>query len=264
MNPRELIQPCLDADGLVAPVPIDPPPPATRNSSGNGLMYRAEYEIEIQSMPGFVDMAEFRDIIRACEAEPGNLKRGPVHPDQNDHDDYTGVAAASTWAASRILSRGRAGVPVQGTQIRWVYNNVCPGTFWHPGEPRSRNERIIGWLLGAPAGHRVNGNAFLGRFPHLIAHFQWAAGETPPLWRRLIWCLVVATACWGDPKQQDGWRLTYLMAHVAPPRSPEMCAVSIWRTRFRKHWPGGIAEVRRRYFGWNHPLAVLAETRPGL
>ncbi len=84
---------------------------------------------------------------------------------------------------------------------------------------------------------------------------QFAAGETPPIWRKFWWCLSVLFSLTANKNNQDAYTLSWQLTRVAEGKS-WLCdlIISFWRKKFRQQFPGGISEVLENYFGFRHPL----------
>lgn len=210
MSLREEIKAYQDDDHLVAPWKTTP---GQRNASGNGPAYTALFLILLKRMNLTDDTPQPYFAIRGCFKKMGLLTRGPVQTDQEQMDDYIAVTAASPIFAAEVLAYGR-----QQKLLRFNYNNVTPGKFTL--------------------------NSWIGRMPHVVIHFQFAAGEMPNILKRLYWALVVITAGKKNPKDQDARLLTWLMISVARGKS-KICdyAIKKWEARLAREWPGGMKSV---------------------
>lgn len=229
MGLRDEIESYRDMDGLVAPKRTFP---GQRNASGNGILYTAEYFLLLDLRGELLhpkDPADFMAVLLSCQNEPGLFNRSPVHPDQEAPDDYLGLVLAS-----EVLRLPYAmDIWAYGDRNHFVYNNVRPGKFT--------------WT------------AWFGRMPQVVAHFQWCAGFTPALWRRLWWCGAVATAGFRGKGGEDAWILSWLLTRIIEREhvgdSLERMAIKIWRWRLKRAYPGGMKGVFSRYFGPEHPIA---------
>lgn len=160
---------------------------------------------------------------------PGLLMRSPAHLDlQEGPDDYV---AAGFYAdmidrvyAKEILKYGRSQKWL-GLIPKYLYNNVNPGVF--------------------------TGSAWIGRQQQVIAHLQWAAGETPPMWRRLWWASVILLSAYvAERDDQDGKVLSWMLIKVAYHKGGwlERFVSDRWVKIFRLQYPGGIGQVLKDYF----------------
>jgi len=251
MSLKEEILSYTDQYGLVTP---------NGQPSGNGLLYSAEYLAlldELDNM-GPDDVLHFHKVYYNCEKEKGLYNRHPNHTDQQGPDDYVGIATTAALIrpemARDLLAYGRNNLaPLKGfiveqnklspslkkilvflfgnVRVKYNYNNVNPGT--------------------------TNRSSWLGRQPQLITTFQMAAKERVALPRLLYWCLVISTSGLFDPKSQDAWSLSYLSLKVGGDHNfLTRLTRSIWRKRFKKHWPGGLNNLFATYFNNpEHPLA---------
>lgn len=219
---------------------------------GNCLLFTAQYACLLKRK-GYMD-PETRDAlvfaVHDCQVDPpmGLYQRHPVAfvGDQEGPDDYIGLGAivyacSVPSIAQEILDFGRCCHyrPFWPLKLKYYYPNHIP-------------------YQTAP-----NVCAWLGRFPAVIAHLQWAAGEVPSLWRRLWWAGTVAlTGCFGPDYDKDGgqdaWILSFMLCEVAPDRVLERWAKGVFRKRLLKVWgDGGMRAVFARYFRDDrHPHAV--------
>lgn len=216
------------------------------HTSGNGLLYSAEMYIILNRLGLLddIDKQKIKQVIRNCQQEPGLFNRHPESREQNAQDDMIGVASLVHelgWKdiAEEILAYGQKKTFITrlygfiGIFLRYVYNNNNPGVF----------------TLGA----------WLGRYPHLVAHFYFAANKNPPLWRKLWWALVVFLSARQDIKHQDAWQLTWLLCHTAKGKS-FICdlAIRYFVNKLDEVTDGeGIGRINGEYFGnMNHPIAI--------
>lgn len=227
MSLREKIISYLDSYGFVCPQILRP--------SLNGLLYTGYYYSLLGARKELKDAEDYLSwnyLVVLCEKEAGLLNRSPMSTDQEAVDDYIGVACASSFIApsiaKRILEYGRTHFVKYGPlKLFYYYKN-------------GRDE-------GA------NWNAWLGRFPALICQLEWAARETPPLWRRIYWAISTAFAGLFEPTSQDPWMQSYIMILAAPRGIARWFATVIWKFRIRRTWKDGIHGPFYAYFG-EHPL----------
>lgn len=208
----------------------------TRNpegSSGNAVLFAAEEAILRRKLDDWSGSVTLVQSIRACcEIERGLLKRPhPFSQDQESLDDYIGLAAIDPGLAREALAYGRAHFyrPLPFLKLAYQYSM------------RNEEKDVIAWL---------------GRFPAMIAHLQFAAGETPPLWRRLWWTASIAMS--GKPDQQDPWILSWVMLETNAKGDSFLADVAhgFWRWRLERAYPKGLSEVFRKYFNDEaHPIA---------
>jgi hypothetical protein len=133
---------------------------------------------------------------------------------------------------------------------------------WRQDEERPDDHIGIG-ACGAPGaaravldyfdGHPVYLSAFKYRFPAIIAHLEWAAGERPSLWRRIYWMLSFLVS--GGAGDQDPWVQGFLMLETAPESWQKRLAAGIYWARLKRAWPGGLAQVFSGYWSPEHPTA---------
>lgn len=224
----------------------------TGDPSGNCLMFWGE-EAVIRHDLGLDsnDSRAFATAVGFCQLEPGNYSRtpkgAPFHSDQEGWDDFIGITTGAAlvgayFVIAQIILFGRRHF------FRW-------GPF----------RFAYSYPTSSPAPEEIRDPVpWFGRYLQFVAHLRWCAGETPNPLQRLVWFFAVAAAGWNEPQGQDPWRLSYLMLRAQKVRRsfwhfPERLAEWIWRLRFLRHWPGGIRDVRARYFNDpNHPLARFA------
>lgn len=215
--------------------------------SGNSLLFTAEKFIALtieRGAPSLEDAEEFSRLVARAQLSPGLYARTPAgyayHEDQEGHDDYIGIAAASA-----VLGTPHALAIVQQGENPFKLWGPIDINHYYPNKPGALDWR-----------------AWFGRFPATVAHFEYAAGVTPNLWHRLMWAYSVATAGADEPTAQDPWILSWLMVKTTEGHEGWMArqAVAIWRTRLKRHWPGGIGQVLARYFNNpQHPLALALQ-----
>lgn len=224
MTLREELADYTDAYGLVHPNKN----PGPNNWSGNGLLFTAEALMLIykDSPPSVEEQREIERIYNSCEAEAmGLYRRHPVAflRDQEAIDDYIGIGAAAyitgTGMAVEVLEYGRA--------HHWLMNNVDGKWNW---------------------------SAWLGRFPAMICHLEFAAGGRSSLWKRLWWALTVAFQPWSSESDPI---LSWLMVTVCAKRS-FVCSLATdhFYRRLKKRYPGKMRQVFEIYFNsTDHPIA---------
>lgn len=223
--------------------------PWEEGSSGNGILYTA-HRVLLLSELGLLTQQEKRrasESLNHCEVENGLIRRSPSNPDQEGPDDQFGALTISYFTdggafARRWLKYGRTSGPkFLGDRIPFWFSNVSPGEIRYPAhDPKAGN---------------INWSAFMLRFPALIAHAKWAAGETPNPFEQLYWA---ASLLKRRPKgDQDGWVMSYHMVAVAGDQNvlTRFCA-KIFRRRFFAYYPAGMGELLGDYFKNRfHPLA---------
>lgn len=250
-------KPYTDKFGLVQPEAGSP-----AGTSGNGLLYTAQAVVAYHDNDDLTQLKAlaFDTVFTMCEKQPGLMMRAPQgKDDQEGPDDYVGCGLFSSYAddgelAKRILSYGDVRCitfdPLAedaskrtlskivyytlrilnlGRGIRYVYNNVDPGKF-----------TLSSWL---------------GRQPALIAHLKIAAGITPTLLERLVWC----AGLWVAPSKDnhDAWILSWCRVRSWRKRGIlEKLSVWMWERKFKKIW-GNPGDLLAAYFNNpNHPNAV--------
>lgn len=200
--------------------------------SGNGIRYTCEYWFALEKP--YHTVSENIDILtslRICEPKPGLLYRHPTNKlEQEGPDDYVArIAVCTSWPidcfAKRFLEYGRAN--------GFIYDNNPFLTKISP--------------LFADTG------AYLGRQQQIICHAMWAAGEEPDLILKAWWVLALMQSAFS--KKQDSKILGWYLVKVAKGRSSAIdLFILFWRWKFKKHYPGGVGEVLKNYFGSDeHP-----------
>lgn len=245
MTIRESYAKYTDPFGLVSgnPNPLE--------SAGNAILFTAQklWALHNRMLLNQDDVDQFtKSIYSECQVVPGLYRRNRFTNDQEGPDDLVGLASTSLFGtpyAELLLSYG------ERSFFKW---GPFKFRYYYPNFP--------------PYAAKPNARAWLGRQPQLIAHFQFAAGELPPLWRRIWWAVVIATTRLLRPDPyaeggQDAWTLSWLLVktyELASHRKAELrsfwCdyALPFWYRRYKKTWPGGINEVFEHYFADpNHP-----------
>lgn len=225
----------VDQFGLIAPSRVTPD---RVYGSQNGLLFTAEFVVMLKKRGELTFDAKehFFNIYQKCMVEKGLFARGPGHPEQEGPDDYVGIAALSYALdlplAKWVLDYGRSHPVSWGPlTLDYNYNNVTPNTL----DPR--------------------GSSWLGRQPQLIAHLMWAAGETPPLWMRLWWCLVIVLSTFAEPGDQDARFLSWLLVNTGKHGWIEKIAIKWWYYKLKKTYPDGMRSVAGSgYFEAGHPF----------
>ncbi len=232
MTLKEYIKNYMDSDNLVA---LNPTVPGQVNASGNGLLYTSLYYmcLSLRNELDESDHFDFDYLIRTCEREPGLLMRGPHHGDQEGPDDYLGVTAASLLLS---LPNIPAKIVAYGNH-RYIYNNVQPGTYYHPDG-------------------RFNWSAMFWRMPQVIAHFHHTNRSKPTLFHRIYWALAVMYSTKEPASNQDAWMLSYLLVSAHDDRS-WICrqVFKLWNKK-RKAKGIAVKDIVMRVMGPMHPVTL--------
>ena len=196
---------------------------APNGSSGNDLLFTAEARLVRLNQGAWTndDQAQMLSNIHTkAELSPGLYTRPGWTQDQEDPDDYYGLATMDPNVAQAILSYGQSHF--------WYFKTVSNPAWFEP---------------------------IFFRFPALIAHVKWCAGHKPNLFLRLYWAACVAYS--GSLTSQDPWLLNNLLISVAGNKGfIEKLATKIYKSRLKKIW-GTLGNVYAAYFGNDkHPLAV--------
>jgi hypothetical protein len=245
-------------------------------NSGNSLLFHAHY-VWTMVRRGYwlagLDRAKTLINVDKCQVDnamPGLFARAPhgIWPweDQEGPDDYIGVISMSAADpqlpfAQDFLAYGRSGpgAPIRQPlendghpwlaklfgwiRLHWVFNNCVPGLLVRWEGPRE----VSNWT------------AWLGRFPQIIAHAEFASRQRPPLWRRIWWAgSVWQAARFSDKDGTDQWILAWhlVAAFRASGQKSWLCewASRNFMERLFTRWPGGLSSVFAVYFGMGHPL----------
>lgn len=196
---REAFHEYMDVDGLIS----DKKNPG-RASSGNLLLYTSHYvwTLERRGFWDYQDLLSIRKAVDTCRVEPGIFQRCPYGISQKENqqgpDDYIGLISMSgaderLSFAKEILTHGRTqwcsigkALELDGhtilaklfgwIKIRWIFNTVLDHGL----------TRFTFNPDGTPGPLKSNWGAWFGRFPSIIAHAQFAAGEDLAPWRPWI------------------------------------------------------------------------------
>jgi len=197
-------------------------------TSGNGLLYTAEYVICLHQRGLLTNTlkSQLTKVYESCEHYPGVFSRYPGNTDyQNAIDDYIAVATASYLLdggemARRVLAHGR--------QFNWCWDN---------SDPEAKFTR----------------EGFIGRSPSFIAHVQYCAGEDPPPLHWLAWSISVAASTFSS--HQDSWLLSNQLVYV----NPQNLVAQYFKYRLKKKW-GTPGNIRGQNFqNMEHPIAKFYE-----
>lgn len=211
--------------------------------SGNGLRYTAEYFI-LGCRRGIFqhEGASFRHITGSCLVLPGLYRRSPTAALEGTRiDDLVSIASAAQLLdktiAEDILRFGR--------KSYWLYN------------PPVQKSPLVNLIK------QFNFKAWLGRYPGMIAHIEYCAGECPSVFKRLVWLLGVAWCGFNAKMNQDEWVLSQRLieAYESTPYRTyfQDKIVKYWRKQFYKNWgEDGMKKLLTVYFGHLHPLAKYA------
>lgn len=237
--------------------------PPEASHSGNGTRYTGEKVMALAHHNALDDEERTRlaAAYKACEREPGLLMRSPVNDFGYQSVDDTVAAlyvssVLGTGYAKDFLKYGRekgatsvddknqSGKKLLYSKIffylfRWVfgvsrfpyvYNNINPETF--------------------------STSSWLGRQQQLICHAQFAAGENPPGWRKLWWCLTVLWSMRARKEDWDAHVLTLYLVKEAKGKSWLCDQVrKLWIRNHRRRFPRGAAE----HVWPNHPSGKWLE-----
>lgn len=220
-----------DRWGLLQPTDDKAQLDSEYGASGNGLTYTSAKILTYwrRGMLSDEDRTQFQNTVESCFQEPGLLMRSPAKSgDQEGWDDYVAVMAACKVAAPDHANTIRNYARAHG----YVMNNERPGT-----------------VLKKSGG--LNASAFLGRYPHLIAHMEYATGNSACMVNGLAWGLHLDER----PEDHDGAYLRWMMILARFPNE----ANSHWSAfagNISARYSGGMAQVWSEYFkNGKQPLA---------
>lgn len=231
-----------DVDGLMS---HDPTTPGQKYACLNGLLYNSEDAQVLRRLKDYDTLAAFAiareeirrliEVAQACRESEGVYRRAPGHADYAHHDDLIGLATLYVMGGWKLASEFYN----HGKETGWVYGPVS-----------------LRW------------------FQQDIAHFEWAAGITPPWWRQ-IWWYVAVRICGmpliSDRNGTDPWILSWLQLELAEHKNwLTRRAARIWRRRLYRKYPGGLRDVLDKHFGRTpdgevHPIAEFYQpgSEPG-
>lgn len=250
---RDIIKdykPHIDGHGMIQPRPNE--------GSLNGVRNTAEYIIALNG-EGKLDEERQRllKVYQSVQKEPGLLMRTPDNAGGYQSIDDTVSAITADYFlggnfAEKFLWYGKTKPALSVDQtdsnkekvkssrsifkllslfgpVTWVYNNVNPQTF--------------------------STSSWMGRFPQLIAHAQFAANKPVSLWRQIWWAGTVLQGSFS--KQQDSKALAWQLVLVAQDKSILCDLVGrFYSWMLRHHYPEGIGQVLGDYYGnHDHPSA---------
>lgn len=243
------------------------------STSQNGLMFtpergKAVYNLWKNIIAGRnLAWVELQKMTAACYncGVPGHPGLYAKAPDKREElmtwDDLLGLGTMYTLSDNKKFALE---IVEWGRKHLWFFNNVEPGKF-----------------------HK---KAWLGRYPMVIAHLEWAAGKTPHnlgmaifaiaglyllsvptpgltyaffavyYFKRAYWCAaILQSALTGSDEEsqtgEDTWRLAWHMVVVAELRAGwvERQVTKFWRKRFLRQWPSGFGGLSESYFAHPHP-----------
>jgi hypothetical protein len=191
-------------------------------STGNDLLYSCEAAVIRKQINAWTDADQAAleaAIVAHAQSEPGLYARPGWKQDEEQPDDYYGVAAFSRDDAKKVLQYAH--------RHCWYFKTSAAAKWYEPA---------------------------FWRFPAFMCHEKWAAGEKPNYFLRLVWTASVAFS--GSKTNQDPWMLNYLLVVTAGDKGLlERIATRMYFRRLTKTW-GSLKNVFAAYFGdSNHPLA---------
>lgn len=230
--------------------------------SQNGILFTG-HKMLIYSQLGILnadDQSEFESAMSTCQVpgQPGLYNRWQGNAAQEGPDDYIGIVGGSvacgSGIASQILAYGYSQVVKAGDLLKLLYPT--------PNAWQQALITLLGWVSLRYNWNNQNPgqpslSAWLGRQPAIVAHMQWGAGQTPALWRRLVWFVgMVFFADWKDPSSTTPKILNWQFINVAKNKGwLEGWAAKIWYQNLAKNYPNGMKDIMTIYFGADHPCA---------
>lgn len=230
----EIKQNYMDADGLVAPFPINT---AERNVCGNGTMFLGELAVllALRGEASSQTRIHFGQRCGTCVClVPGHTGmpcRSPLNTTEQDSpDNMLGIAAGciatgQSWIAQDILKYGYK---------HWgSFNNENPGK----------------WTTVS----------FLWRQPQLLCALKIAVGNKPNLFLRIVAAGSLLVSCRKVPAgETDPYRLAWLLWYCTKDDALCRWASKFWWKRLYKAYPDGMMGVRAIYYhglnGEPHPF----------
>lgn len=231
--------------------------PRRDSTSGNGARYTAEYILALD-LESRLDAEKERltKVYNSLMAEPGLLMRTPDNGfGYQSIDDTIGALTASYFLRTNYA------------QDYLDYGKEKPATSIDLTDTdKEATNKVVWWLLSRGKGsvssvynnvhpERFHVSSWLGRFPQLLAHANFAARKTPTIWQQTVWIVSVLMSSFS--KGQDAKVLAWHLIQVAKDQS-FVCALvgKFWGWMLKKHYPQGIGEVLERYFNNpDHPAA---------
>lgn len=233
MGMVEDFQVYIDSVGLLQ----NTPNPGTTCASGNGLLYTGLGVALLSKLGDRTLFPTFTQALSTCEKWQGMYVRHPLDSDQEAGDDYYGIGVASkligTAHAARILERGRT-LPFRALGV--------PFSYYYANTDQDSGFNLQAWL---------------GRFPALVAHWQYCAGETPALSSEVFHAGAIAFSSWPN---EDAPTISWLMLQVAPRTPLHLLARDHFYARLYAKYPNGMKDVFTKTFGPDHPLSKYSDS----
>lgn len=218
-------------------------------TSGNGLLFTGEASIIASALGEWncVVADRFFHALVLCQVASGVYERIPGNRDQEGPDDYFGIGATAfylnTYCAGHFPNLAAESL-AYGRKNPYKWHHI-PLRYYFPNAHQTE----------------FDVSAWMGRFPALIAHLQFAAGENPALWKKIWWCVSIMIAHKQPTDNKDARILSWVMIHVMAKRS-WLCnkAAAFFYKRLYTQYIGGMKQVFSEYFGADHPIAKYAVT----
>lgn len=232
---KEEIKPYVDRFGFISPRPYDWG--TNTPGSGNGILYTSEYYITLKRLNEIDsdDRARFINVIAQCEVQKGLYRRAPGWIDYNEaQDDYLGLLTASYLInpiiAKQILDYGKKSKANLAILVSFL---KLPN--WIKVTLQFILKRInVPFNFNNVKPEETSEASWLGRHFPLVTHMYFCAGEKPPFWRKLLWCLGILISCFSKTEDHDAWMLTWLLVLVGQDQG-SMCRLvsKIWLIVFK-------------------------------
>ena len=252
MSIKEDFLACTDEWGLVQDRP--------GVTSDNGILFTAEAILALLANNSLDETTRqgYIAAIKSCQKEEGLYKRAPNKDGQEAPDDYYGLACASLYLesdmAKSVLEYGRKGT------THWSAATEKPENKW---SKVTYNILSLGglspikwvWNNKDPGGFSLD--SYIGRQQNLVCSLQWAAGEEPPMWRKLWWCVAIMYGARVDKNNHDAWILAWIAIRTMNGKS-WLCNIvaNWWWKKFLGYYPEGMGSCLAAYFvNPNNPSA---------
>jgi len=208
--------------------------PEQGKTSQNGLHFTGLAGLYL-NQAGHGSLDYFREYfisgLRQCEIREGIYNRSPHNRgDQNSIDDYMGIAVCSSFLDKEI-----------GERVLWHWRRTG-GVFKNSDHERDPQKT---WFW---------------RFPALLTTFQMSVGEKPDFLSRIYWLGAIIWASLQGEKNQDSWRMSFMMICISYNRGKEgfICwlARKIWSYYAWMTLRNGIGKNNGDYLqrGKEHPF----------
>lgn len=231
------------------------------NVSGNAIRYTAEYVIALHRH-NLLDLQQETLVktFKSIEKVPGLIMRTPTnfggHESIDDNIAYiTAGYFLKTNFAKDWLKYGRSVGVVGIDDTEMDQDKVSKSKLVYSLLSLFGNIPV-GWTFNNISPDKFHVSSWYGRFQQLIAHAQFAAGETVPLWRQLLWAASLISKAYSD--REDAKVLGWHMVQVAKGKT-YICdkAIEFFNEKIKEEYPQGIGQIIAEEFSNpEHPSAV--------